>query len=145
MSGHRAALLDAPAGALARLVSGGLALGLALGLASLALWSFAADWRFPDALPASLSLQTWRIALPDLVPATVLTLGIALAATLPALALVLGCLEAEARIGLTPTPRATSDVSTSAVTGRPADGISAEPGSIAYALRYASIGHVAGT
>jgi hypothetical protein len=44
-------------------------------------------------------------------------------------------------IGATATPRATSRVITSVLIGRPALGISAEPGSVAYTDWYASIGH----
>lgn len=105
-NGHRAPGLDAPAGLAAHIAASSLGLALVLGLASLALWSVAADWRFPDALPRALSLNAWHIALPDLLPATALTLLIALAAALPALALTLGCLEAETRHGLSATPRA---------------------------------------
>ncbi|AWB50338.1 ABC transporter permease [Gemmobacter aquarius] len=105
-AGLRAPGLDAPARVLARLAASTIGLALCLGLASLALWSIAGDWRFPDALPRSFTLNAWHIALPDLLPATGLTLAIALAATLPALALTLGCLEAETRHGLSATPRA---------------------------------------
>lgn len=104
--GHRAAFLDAPARLIANGASGLLGLALFLGLAALALWSVAADWRFPALLPSGISLSAWAVALPDLIPATALSLLIALGATLPALALVLGCLEAETRHNLTATPRA---------------------------------------
>lgn len=105
-TGHRAVWADAPARALARLAALSLALALFAGLAALALWSVAAAWRFPDALPARLSLSAWALALPDLAPASALTLLIALAATATATALVLACLEAETRFGLSATPRA---------------------------------------
>lgn len=105
-AGRRAAYLDTPVRTLAGLAGAALGTGLFLGLATLALWSVAADWRFPDLLPATLSSAAWQTALPDLCPATLRTLLIALAAALPALALVLACLEAEARYGLTATPRA---------------------------------------
>lgn len=104
--GYRAPRLDAPTRLLAHLAASGLGVALCAGLGALALWSVAADWRFPDVLPPRLSLNAWRTALPDLVPATALTLTIALAAALPTLALTLGCLEAETRHGLTATPRA---------------------------------------
>ncbi len=105
-AGHRAAALDAPVRWIANVTASGLALALGLGLGALALWSVAADWRFPALLPATLDLRGWRVALPDVLPATATTLAIALAATLPALGLVLGCLEAETRHGLSATPRA---------------------------------------
>ncbi|MBC2835167.1 ABC transporter permease [Paragemmobacter straminiformis] len=106
MSGHRAAALDRPVRRFALFAATLLAGALFAGLAAQALWSVAADWRFSDALPASLSLAAWRTALPDLAPATARTIAIAVAATLAALALALGCLEAEARHGLRATPRA---------------------------------------
>ena len=43
--------------------------------------------------------------------------------------------------GATPIPRAMSRVSTSGVNGRPALGISADPGSVAYTFWYIEIGH----
>lgn len=104
--GHRAAWVDAPARTLARIAALTLALALFAGFAALALWSIAADWRFPDALPRGLSLAAWGTALPDLAPATAYTLAIALASTATATALVLACLEAETRFGLSATPRA---------------------------------------
>ncbi len=74
------------------------------GLATLALWSLAGLWPFPDALPA-LSLDTWMHHGPTLAPALADTLLIAAGATLAALALTVACLEAEHRFGLTPTSR----------------------------------------
>lgn len=106
MAGHRAAALDRPLRALGATVATLLALGLFAGLAALALWSVAGEWRFPDALPRSLSTAAWQMAGPDLRQALLATLLIALTATGAALALTLGCLEAESRYGLTATPRA---------------------------------------
>lgn len=104
--GRRAVVLD-PAARLAALVAtGAFGGGLILGLAGLALWSVAGLWQFPDAMPQSISLKTWQIALPSLAQTTGTTLWIAALATLPALALVLGCLEAEHRFGLAPGNRA---------------------------------------
>lgn len=97
LRGQRRRGLDAPFSALA----GGLALliasGLGAGMAGLALWSFAGLWPFPDALPTSLTFKTWAKAAPDLTATSLTTLGIALAASLAALALTLAVLEAEAR------------------------------------------------
>ncbi|MBY6152997.1 ABC transporter permease subunit [Vannielia litorea] len=99
MSGHRLPRLNTPLRAL------GLALGLAValsvlaGLASQALWSVAGYWSFPDALPDALRLRTWGRHGPMLWPIAVTTLLIATLAALAALALVTGCLEAEARHG----------------------------------------------
>src|SRR3954471_15316700 len=57
-------------GTLAKLVSGGLAAGvvaMAMGASGgLALWSVAERWRYPDALPAAWSWETWMRALPQL-------------------------------------------------------------------------------
>ncbi len=106
ISGHR----GRPAsGALAR----GLGLALAAlsaaavlaGLASLALWSVAGPWTFPDALPQALTLGTWARHGPALPGPLADTLLIAAAATLAAMALSIACLEAEHRHGLTPSAR----------------------------------------
>ncbi|NBE08806.1 ABC transporter permease [Paragemmobacter ruber] len=104
--GHRHCALDRPAAGAARLAAAITGGSLILGLAGLALWSVAGLWQFPDALPENLSLRTWAGAAPVLSETMALTLAIAAAATLAALALSLGCLEAEARFNLTPTHRA---------------------------------------
>jgi len=75
------------------------------GLAGLALWSLAAAWTFPDALPAGLTLGTWARHGPALAGPLAETLVIAAAATAAALALAVACLEAEHRHGLTPGAR----------------------------------------
>lgn len=97
VSGRRGTALDRPAALLAQTLGLTLAASLALGIAGLALWSFAGLWRFPDALPASLDLATWDRALPDLMRTTATTLALALTSTALALTLVLATLEAEAR------------------------------------------------
>jgi putative thiamine transport system permease protein len=82
---------------------------VALGLASLfgiAAWSFAWRWRYPDALPASWSLDTWQRQLDGLGATGGTTLALGLAATLTALLLVVGCLEREQRGGRRPGQRA---------------------------------------
>ncbi len=101
-SGRRGLWLDQPLAILARVMGGGLALAMAAALAGLALWSVAGPWQFPDALPDRLTLSTWSRALPDLRDSAVVTLAIAALSTLAALALVLGCLEAEHRFALHP-------------------------------------------
>jgi len=70
-----------------------------LALIGLGLWSLAGRWRYPDALPQTLTLSTWMrqgeaLALPFWT-----TLWAGLAAVLIALALVLVCLEHEQRRG----------------------------------------------
>lgn len=69
------------------------------GLGLLALWSFAGPWRFPDALPARLTLGAWNRHLEGAADAVATTLAIALPATLVALGLVLACLERDSRTG----------------------------------------------
>ena len=78
----------------------GLALLFALSLGSLlslAVWSVAGPWRFPELWPAELSLDRWlRHAGRVLEPAWT-TLVVGAIAALVALALVAGCLENESR------------------------------------------------
>jgi putative thiamine transport system permease protein len=78
----------------------GLALlfGLSLGsLLSLAAWSVAGRWRFPDAWPEQLAFERWpELAARLLGPAST-TVVVGLAAAGIALVLVAGCLENEAR------------------------------------------------
>jgi putative thiamine transport system permease protein len=66
-------------------------------IVGMALWSVAAQWRFPDALPSAWSVADGMRRLSGLATATWQTLGIGIAATLLALVLVLACLENEAR------------------------------------------------
>lgn len=73
-----------------------LAAGIVLvGLAVLGLWSVAGLWQFPDALPASVSLDTWERALPRVTGPLGTTLLVAAASALGALLLVLLCLLRE--------------------------------------------------
>ncbi|PLX38127.1 MAG: ABC transporter permease [Hyphomicrobiales bacterium] len=74
---------------------------VALGLAGLALWSVASFWRFPDALPVSISFRIWASEAPMLADVIGPTVLIGLAATGVALALVLGALENENRQRIT--------------------------------------------
>lgn len=71
------------------------------GLFLLALWAFAGKWNFPDAFPASLTFANWQRQLAMLARPAAITLSLGLASTALALALVLSCLEREARIGRT--------------------------------------------
>ncbi len=106
MGGQRLRGLDRLARPLAGL-AGLLVVGLVGGgMAGLALWSVAGVWSFPDALPETLSGMVWMRSAPDLTQAAGMTLGLALASTVVAVALTLGCLEAEARFGLKPGARA---------------------------------------
>lgn len=100
LRGSRGAGLDRLFAPLAQGLGLTLAASLGLGIAGLALWSFAGLWQFPDALPASLNLTTWAKALPDLTRTTATTLGLGLASTAVALGLVLASLEAQGRRNL---------------------------------------------
>lgn len=67
------------------------------GLAVLAVWSFAGQWRFPDAVPESLSLRSWARHADQAAAAVMHTMAIAALATGFALAVALGCLESAYR------------------------------------------------
>jgi putative thiamine transport system permease protein len=88
-------------GRLAKLAAGSgivLVIGLALGsVLSLAVWSVAGPWRFPDVWPAALSFDGWTHRLHLVAKPAWTTLAIGLATTLVALLLVAGCLENESR------------------------------------------------
>ncbi len=71
-----------------------------LGLLGLAIWSFAGFWHFPDILPDGFTLRSWNRHLPGIWSATGETVKLAGTATVIALFLVIGCLEAEHRHGL---------------------------------------------
>lgn len=104
--GQRRGGLDRPAAIAALTATIVTAGSLTLGLASLALWSFAGLWQFPDALPENLTLRTWMTAWPSLTATLTTTLAIGALATLAALSLTLACLQAEAQLRLVPTSRA---------------------------------------
>lgn len=76
-----------------------------LGLAGLAVWSFAGFWAFPGALPEAMSLRTWMRHGPNLLDPTGETIVIAGIATAIALTLTVACLEAEQRHALRPGSR----------------------------------------
>jgi putative thiamine transport system permease protein len=78
----------------------GLLFALSAGaIASLALWSATARWRWPDAWPSQLSLDLWTRDFDLLAGPAWTTIVLGLAAALIALALVVGCLENEERRG----------------------------------------------
>ena len=90
-------------------VTGVLAGMLALAAAAiigLVLWSFAQAWRFPAALPHSLTLGNWERQSTSLLSPALTTLVVGLAATLIALALTLACLEHEAHLSARRSARA---------------------------------------
>ena len=75
------------------------ALPILLGLASLAVWSFAGFWSFPNVLPDGFSMRTWNRHGPDAFATMGETFLVAGVAVGLALVLVLGCLEVEHRRG----------------------------------------------
>jgi putative thiamine transport system permease protein len=91
---------DGPVAFGARLAATGFALACvlsALALAGMALWSLAAQWRFPDALPSVWAPATGLARLAGLAVPAGWTLVIGGLATGIALLLVLGCLENESQ------------------------------------------------
>ncbi len=82
------------------------ALAVLGGIAALALWSVAARWSFPDMAPEALTLRSWGRFGPEMADVALETMLIALVAVAISLVLVLGCLEAEHRFGLTMGQRA---------------------------------------
>lgn len=76
------------------------ALTIALGIAVLAVWSFAGFWSFPDILPDNFSAKNWMRHGSGSWDALIETAIIATASTLIAITLTIGCLEAEYRHGL---------------------------------------------
>lgn len=70
-----------------------------LGLVTLALWSVAGLWTFPDALPQSLTLRGWETTLPRLAGPLRTTLSVAGLSALIAVVVVVLCLAHEDRTG----------------------------------------------
>jgi putative thiamine transport system permease protein len=85
--------------ALGGLAAAGVTLPVLLGLASLAIWSVAGVWSFPDALPTRVSGEVWLRAWPTLGRPVATSVGIGLAAAAAALVMVLACLEHGSRSG----------------------------------------------
>jgi putative thiamine transport system permease protein len=69
----------------------------AMAIVGMAVWSFAAQWRFPSALPEAWTTANWLRGVAGLARPIATTLTLALGATLIALVLVVGCLENETR------------------------------------------------
>ncbi len=84
------------AGAIASALSGLLFAATLLVLLALLLWSFARQWRYPQALPQVWTLANWQRQLGDALAAAGTTLLVGACATLIALALTIACLENEA-------------------------------------------------
>ncbi len=85
--------------------AGACALAVGLGLLGLAVWSVAGFWAFPEVLPDQFTTRTWMAQAPALADSTAATLAVAGVATLIAVTLSIGCLEAEYRYGLRLTAR----------------------------------------
>lgn len=83
------------------------ALSVFAGLATLAIWSVAGLWQFPDTLPATFTLQTWQDALPRIAGPLATTLSVATLAALIAVLLTVLCLVHEDDAGR-PSGRALS-------------------------------------
>ncbi|WP_435259034.1 ABC transporter permease [Thioclava sp. FR2] len=108
LRGLRARWLDIPGRALGIVFGLGFSAFLFLGLAGLAVWSFAVMWPFPQAWPSDLSAKTWMQTGAVLFERTRDTFLIAVWSASVALALVLACLEAEHRYQLVPNPFASA-------------------------------------
>ena len=79
---------------------GALLLGAALlAVLGMALWSFAAQWRYPAVLPSAWTVANWQRQASSVMGPALTTLVVGFTATLVALMLVLACLEHETRIG----------------------------------------------
>jgi putative thiamine transport system permease protein len=75
------------------------ALTVLAGLATLAVWSFAGLWQFPDALPETFTAKIWMKTAPRLTAPLSVTLVVAVASTALAIALTLLCLMRENETG----------------------------------------------
>ena len=94
--GGRNGIVSTMAGVAAAVVASLLVLA-AMTIVGMGIWSFATQWRFPDALPHAWSLANWMRRLDALAYPAWLTLVVGAWATAIALVLVLACLENESR------------------------------------------------
>lgn len=94
--GERTSVLATLGAAAGRSVPVWMALA-ALALLGMALWSVAAQWRYPEALPTAWTLAHWQRQAQALQGPLMATLSIGAAATGIALVLTVACLENEAR------------------------------------------------
>jgi putative thiamine transport system permease protein len=88
--GDRASRLATLGAAAGRTVPVGMALA-ALAVVSMALWSFAAQWRYPHAWPTDWTLANWQRQAQSVQEPLVATLAIGAASTLIALVLTIAC------------------------------------------------------
>jgi putative thiamine transport system permease protein len=105
--GRRDAALASAAGA-AGAATGALVLLAMLAIAGMALWSFATQWRFPEALPAGFTSSHWTRLVDGLAGPVVTTLAVGTVATAIALLLAIACLEHEADVPRRARPPALS-------------------------------------
>ena len=96
--GARSGLLEPVAPALGLAAGALLGLGLAA-LVVLLLWAFAWRWPFPQAWPESFTFDMLRHAAPQLARPFGATVALAFLSTVGALALAIGCLEGDDRLG----------------------------------------------
>jgi putative thiamine transport system permease protein len=76
-----------------------IAMIIMVGMTILGIWSFAAYWSFPDALPRGFTFTHWQRQLANVGTPFNITLMIGLLSTLIAITIALACLEREARTG----------------------------------------------
>ena len=87
----------APAAGVGVAVASVLAVLAVVSMLGILLWSVAKPWRFPDALPPGLTLDTWARQSGQLAGPAWTTLLVGVASTVLALLLTLACLENESR------------------------------------------------
>ena len=87
----------APAAGLGAALGAVLAVLAVLSMLGMLLWSVARPWRFPDAFPPGLTLDTWARQADQLAGPAWTTLLVGVASTVLALVLTLACLENESR------------------------------------------------
>ena len=104
----------APAAGVGAVVAAVLALLAVMSMLGMLLWSIAEPWRYPDAFPPGLTLETWTRQSGQLAGPAWTTLLVGVASTFLALVLTLACLENES---LTPGPARRTTPADSAVTG----------------------------
>ncbi len=97
---HRSAVT-----ALSRLLLPALAAFAMLAMAGMTVWSFAASWRFPDAVPPAWTVRNWMRSLDAVANPLWTTLVAGVVSTLVAAILSLACLENEQRHGVHPGQR----------------------------------------
>ena len=95
--GSRGRMLDRTARPIGLALGTISALSVLLGLICLGVWSFAGFWGYPDAAPQAFTTKNWARHWPDISQSLLTTFLIATLSVLIALALVIGCLEAEHR------------------------------------------------